>query len=192
MKDFFKRPYWKRTWIIQVLELAEGDTWVYCRVDVVWYRRLYTMVQLMLGEVSSMMCSDTSLKHCRCKDDLCEYKLLESVVAGVSGIRKPTPKGLNRKRPETLIELMYKYVSNSCEDPRDKIFALFAIQRDIPNTSHLLDYSHDVQYLFLFLLTMYSNARRFLPRSETQWMIDGQFEALTGLVERGRMLLHSL
>lgn len=43
MKDLFKRPYWKRTWVIQEIELAEGDVWIYCGIDVVWYRRLYTM-----------------------------------------------------------------------------------------------------------------------------------------------------
>lgn len=192
MIDLFERSYWKRIWVTQEIELAEADVWIYCGIDVVWYRGLYTTVNSMVFEGSWMIHYDPSFKHCRCKIVPCKHKLLESVVTGVAQIGKPTPKGLNHKESKTLIELMDKYVDTSCEDLRDKIFAFFAMQKDIPNTSHWLDYSLDIHFLFSLLLTLYSNTKHLFPRSETQWMLDRQFEALIGLAECGRMLLRSL
>lgn len=196
-------------WILQEISLASGDINVICGHDVASYESLYWMyfyfeTQCSAGRKRALECC------CRENRGGCAGCAMLDDAKEIFKNRIPHPRSAHshdrpiensfalwmlpygyqapHQRSETLLELMYRHADRSCEDSRDKFFALLSMQNDIENAEAIVDYTVDVHALFFRMLNTYTDTRN----TGFRWFMSRGFERKTGLVQCGMMLMKSL
>ena len=191
---FFDRPYWRRSWIVQELALAQGEITVFCSADTLGYKIIYNLhedlhTKLRIGRskrdgMCMYMGPTGKLQH------YCRNRLTFKIATAMSEHTLPM---ISTRRylhpPSTLLDLLYRYKSTECTDPRDKIFSMMSLQTDIPPplVQTILDYSMDIYELFFLLLIIYTQRHRFLPDMAKHHRRLGKIESGSTLTILGAM-----
>jgi hypothetical protein len=124
LHDLCGRIYWTRTWIIQEIVLGQAVE-LHCGTKVVPWEAL--MVVLFDAKLNSQ-----------------DWSMLKSTMAYEIGDHK------KRQSRMSLAQLLEKYQTSRCHDPRDKVYALLNLAADREKLQRLRpDYNKSLQRLYV-------------------------------------------
>ena len=118
--DFFKRPWWMRSWVIQELCLSRDPIIVTGDIGVPWglFSRILTQIQqeIVSGNLSDMSLVDRMLKLMRSDG----YVAARALEAKRSQLADETYRN-------SLLEMLADFRNFAVSDPRDKVYGVLGL-----------------------------------------------------------------
>lgn len=142
--SLFRRPYWKRLWIVQELVLgACTDAPMLCCGNRV--SALGLIIKLAKGLHSVLSITQTPSK----RKGITAQKLDRAVKVIVDLVNHIEQQSENTGKTggSHVLSLLKRYTDNKCTDPRDKIYALLGMA-NLENDSLQVDYSLSLREVF--------------------------------------------
>ncbi|KAE9371987.1 HET-domain-containing protein [Stipitochalara longipes BDJ] len=146
------RPWFSRRWVLQEIAFAKSST-IHCGDDVVHWADFADAVGLFVSRINKVRYFKDLDHRKALSASNTWYRLAQAIVDSTQSLIQSSDSGGNCVRTFDLETLLWTFREFVCTDPRDAVYSLFSLVKEIPLDSYgndslpqlFVDYEADIR-----------------------------------------------